>query len=362
MDAYKRVEMALNFEEPDRIPIYQMFDSLDVVSNLGGIGSFPENVKNCCENLGIDACAYYPIPGRHWIQDNLNLWQKHLGIDPSEWHVVDTGETTWISKRPFEDLDGLTKHIPLRPNMNDVAEDFLKWYVPSREALAPTTVLFGNVFGCVGNSLLYCGAELFYEAVLVAPEVVKSLFEVFGDVACAVTSCLAENDLGPACHIAEDIAHTTSLLLPPAFLREMLFPQLERIIEPLKRKGIKAIYHSDGDLSLILDSLVNELAIDGLHPVEPVPGMNILKIRERFPRLVLCGGMDYVNLITKGDPADTEKESERLICGLGPGGGYLFGASSAFGTIARVENIRAMLRAAENCGRYPIHSEREQIA
>jgi hypothetical protein len=357
MEALKRLELALNFEEPDRIPVYQMFDTIDLMSSLGGVGDFPENVRTCCENLGIDACAYYPIPGTNWIQDNLDNWQKHLDIDGSEWEVVDRGETSWIGKRPFEDLDGLAKHIPQRPNMDDVAADFLKWYLPGRDSLAPNAVLFGNVFGCVGNSLLYCGAELFYQAVVDAPELIESLFEVFGDMASAVTACLAENDLGPACHIAEDVAHKTSLLLSPAFLRRMLFPQLKRMIDPLKRKGIKAIYHSDGDVSLILDGLVNELSIDGLHPVEPVPGMDILEIRRRFPRLILCGGMDYVNLITDGDPADTKKETERLVRSLGPGGGYLFGASSGFGTSSLLENILAMHSAVQRCGQYPITGE-----
>lgn len=354
MNAYQRVTKTLNFEEPDRVPMYQMVGSAELINRFGGQGDHLRRVARAHEVLGIDSCCYLLNPDVGWIEEKLYGWERFLGIDASAWGIDYSGQTAWIHKRPFHDLDTLAKHLPRSPDRDEVARSFIEWFVPSRDALAPHTVLFGNVMGCFVNASLYCGMELFFEAIYRAPELVQTLLDVFTDWALAVTTAFAENELGPAFHLADDIAHTTSLLVSPKFLRGEQFPRLKRIIAPLKEKDIKVIFHSDGDLSLILDGLITEVGIDGLHPVEPVPGMDILQIRRRYPRLILCGNLDFVNVLKPGEPAIVEAEVERLIRSLGPGGGYFFGASSDITEDVPLDNVMAMLKAVQEFGRYPI--------
>jgi uroporphyrinogen decarboxylase len=210
--------------------------------------------------------------------------------------------------------------------------------------------------GCIAQAYMYSGQTLFFKATKRAPELVQRLLDVFADWALGVTTAYAEDELGPAFHLADDIAHSTSLLVSPEFLRREHFPRLRRIIAPLKEKGIKVIYHSDGDLSRILDGLVNEVGIDGIHPVEPVAGMDIFEIRRRYPNLILCGNLDFVNILSMASPEDVMSAVERLMQGLGPGGGYLFGASADITAKVPSENVSAMFEAVRRFGQYPIGS------
>jgi len=361
MNAYQRVTKALNFQEPDRVPIYQMLSSLELISRFGGQGDHLERVARAHEALGIDCCAYFPSPDIDWIEEMVYSWERFLGIDACAWGVNYSGQTAWINKRPFHDFDTLAKHLPRSPDKDEVARSFINRFVPSRDALARHTVLFGTVMGCFATASLYCGPELFFEAMYRAPELVQTLLDVFTDWALAVTTAFAENELGPAFVVADDVAHKSSLLVSPAFLRREQFPRLKRIIAPLKEKGIKVVFHSDGDLTLILDGLITEVGIDGLHPVEPVPGMDIFDLRRRYPHLILCGNLDVVNVLTRGGPAIIERGAKRLIRGLGPGGGYFFGASNDIDEAVPLDNVIAMLKAVQKFGRYPIQPAEQEM-
>jgi uroporphyrinogen-III decarboxylase len=354
MDTYERVVTALNFQEPDRVPVYQMLSSMELIDQFGGSGSFMERVAHAHRTLGIDCCIYFPNPHGDWITETLRSWGQFLGIDVAEWEVQPGSDTGWIKKRPFDDLDSLAAHLPPRPDKAAVGRSFLDWYVPTRDALMPDTVFFGTCMGCVAHSYMYGGQKLFFIATKRAPELAQHLLDVFADWALGVTTAYAENELGPAFHLADDIAHSTSLLVSPEFLRREHFPRLRRIIAPLKEKDIKVIYHSDGDLSRILDGLVNEVGIDGIHPVEPVAGMDIFEIRRRYPKLILCGNLDFVNILSRAAPEVVTAGVERLMRGLGPGGGYLFGASSDITAKVPPENVAAMFEAVQRFGQYPI--------
>jgi uroporphyrinogen-III decarboxylase len=356
MNACQRVMKTLDFQESDRVPTYQMIGSHDLIRRFGGQGDGLKCVARAHEALGIDSCCYTLGSEVGWIEEMVDSWGRFMGIDSSEWGIEYSGQTGWINKRPFHDLGTLAEHLPQAPDQDGIAESFIDWFIPTRDALLPHTVLFGTVTGCFVTASLYCGMELFFEAILRAPKMVQILLDVFTDWALAVTTAFAANELGPAFHLADDIAHRTSLLVSPKFLRQEQFPRLKRIIAPLKEKGIKVIYHSDGDLSLILDGLVTEVGIDGLHPVEPVPGMDIFELRRKYPRLILMGNLDLVNVLKAGKPALIEDEVKRLVTGLGPGGGYFFGTSSDISDDIPLENVLAMLGAVREFGRYPMQA------
>jgi hypothetical protein len=354
MEALERISLAMNFQEPDRVPVYQMIDRKELLDQFGGEGSHNERVARMFAEFGIDCCAYTPSQDLTWIDELMSFWERFLGVDSHSWGIEQSGETAWIAKRPFKDLEGLARHLPSRPDMHAVGQDFLAWFVPIRRALEPHTILLGDVMGCVGSSILFCGPELFFTAIYEAPEIVETLFDAFADCCQGITTAVSENDLGPALHLADDIAHSTALLVSPDFLRRVQFPRLKRIVAPLKKKGIKVIYHSDGDVSAILDDLVNQVGIDGLHPLEPCPGLDIFEIRRLYPSLILFGGLDYVKYVTQGDPAGVRAQAKRLLQDLGPGGGYFFGASADIDPAAKLENAMEMFRAVSEYGQYPI--------
>ena len=65
-------------------------------------------------------------------------------------------------------------------------------------------------------------------------------------------------------------------------------------------KGIKIVFHSDGNLMQVLDQII-ATEVDGLHPIEPTAEMNLAHVRELCPdRVVLIGNLDCSQLLPFG--------------------------------------------------------------
>ena len=97
----------------------------------------------------------------------------------------------------------------------------------------------------------------------------------------------AKYNLGPAYVYCDDIAYKTSLLFSPSFLREKYFPRLPEIFKQAQDKGIKVIFHSDGNLNEIMDDLI-DCGINALNPLEKCANMDIVNIREKISRSCPC--------------------------------------------------------------------------
>ena len=127
--------------------------------------------------------------------------------------------------------------------------------------------------------------------------------------------------------IYDDMAYNAGPMFSPAAFERVLLPAYRRMIARYREAGARYVFlHSDGDVRPILDMLV-DAGFDGLHPLERRAGMDPFALRERYPKLVLVGGMDNSHLLVDGPVGAIREEAHRLI-GLGTGGGYIIGTHS----------------------------------
>jgi uroporphyrinogen decarboxylase len=97
------------------------------------------------------------------------------------------------------------------------------------------------------------------------------------------------------------------------------------MVAEYKRAGAKyVLLHSDGNILPILDMLV-DAGIDGLNPLEKRAGIDPVKIRERYPTLILTGGMCNTDRLINGPIERIEQEARELI-ELGRDGGVIIGS------------------------------------
>ena len=73
----------------------------------------------------------------------------------------------------------------------------------------------------------------------------------------------------------DDIAYKSGPMFSPQVLHELFLPRLKRLADTFT---IPWVYHSDGDLTKILDDLLT-LGMNGINPFEP-PVMEIEKFKE----------------------------------------------------------------------------------
>ena len=190
-----------------------------------------------------------------------------------------------------------------------------------------------NMFGPEG--ILYA----FYDL----PELVREMMETwfsFMDYSLArVQGAYALDEIA----MAEDICYKAGMLISPAVWREFLRPYYEELIRRAKgRQGgevdsgaradaRKSTVDRERPVYFMLDTdgnadeanpLYHEIGFDATSPCEVASGQDVVAIGERYPDLVIFGGLDK-RLITAGaDLAGLDRELERILPTMLRRGGY----------------------------------------
>jgi len=161
-------------------------------------------------------------------------------------------------------------------------------------------------------------------------------------------------DLGADAVISgDDYAYRKGLLMSPRQFREFILPYLKRLVNAVHRRGAPFIKHCDGYIWPILGDLV-EAGIDGLHPIEPLAGMSIAEVKERYgDRICVAGNVDVSYVLPLGSREDVAKETRRCISEASPGGGHILSSSNSIHNAVKVENLKAMIETAKKYGVYP---------
>ena len=153
----------------------------------------------------------------------------------------------------------------------------------------------------------------------------------------------------------DDYAGNESLVISPAMFRRFIKPALRRLVETIKtfRPEIKVMLHSDGMIRSLLPDLI-EVGVDVVHPLEPLPAMDLPEIKAAFGKqLAFLGGIDIVSAM-RGSVQDVENEVRRRVAQLAPGGGYVLAPSNHLQRDVPPENVIALCSAARVLGTYPL--------
>lgn len=139
-------------------------------------------------------------------------------------------------------------------------------------------------------------------------------------------------------------------MISPALFREIFMEPYREVIEHIHSHGMKFVKHTDGNIEVLEEMWFREIGMDGYHAIEPSAGMDIMAVRERWPRLLLHGNLDCGRLLTLGSKGEIEAEVARLIRGLAPKGGYVFSSSNSIHSGVPVANLKAMIEAVRKHG------------
>lgn len=143
--------------------------------------------------------------------------------------------------------------------------------------------------------------------------------------------------------IFDDMAANRGPLFSPDAADRLLVPIWAEMVREFKRAGArKVILHSDGNIAPLLDRFV-ELGFDGINPVEPKAGLDAVALHERYgDRLALLGGLDNAHILPRGDPAEVAAHVRRIV-EIGGEGGLVAGMHSVGPDIA-VETYDLVIR------------------
>lgn len=367
MNNLERFKKALDWEPIDQLLTYDFLDNRQILVQHGGYDSsrtysydaLIEVNARAWKKIGVNVTRAVYDPVNHWMGGKITNWIRFFGVNPDDWSVSQAGDTAWISKRPFHTLAELEKHMPQKPRYEDVRD----WYQPvirqTQQALAQHDIVFiGAVEGPITDAYTFMDMELFALAIYDAPELVAHIMDCTGLFSAYIARAYAEVTEVPLLFMGEDISGSTGPIFSPKFVRDQGLPRWKWISEPIKEKGMKFLYHTDGKYGKFLPLIFDELGADGLNPIERNNCNDIFEIRKEYPHKMLFGNVCCIHTLPHGTLGDVEDETLELIEKIGPQAGIFIGSSSEVHDAVPVDNAAKMYQTVHAYGSFPIDVER----
>jgi len=150
--------------------------------------------------------------------------------------------------------------------------------------------------------------------------------------------------------IADDLAGANGLMIDPKIFKELYVPRLNKILEPIHKRNIPIVFHSDGNMINVIPILM-ECGVVGVHPIQPSCN-NIYKLKKQYHlKFALFGNIETV-LLAEGPKDKIEEDVKKHCNNLKEGGGYILGSSSSIFDGIPPENFVTMVNAVHKHGRY----------
>ena len=141
-----------------------------------------------------------------------------------------------------------------------------------------------------------------------------------------------------------DMASNTGPIYSPQSFRELTVPRIKRMADACHQHGMRYLFASDGDLWPVADDLFGRCGVDGYFEIDRLAGMDLARLRERYPDLTLIGNISSRTL-HRGTPEDVTAEARSCLEEADRSGGIIVGVSNYVMPETPPENIDALLTA-----------------
>jgi len=365
----ERVDAAFGFRPSDRVPIYQSGFSSRAASFVlgreafvgGGIQQYREAAalwqggaahEEFLERSFADACE---------VCESLDLdlvrtlyWRKEerpvRRLDEITFEYA--GGEIWRFDPPSESYGCVARPAVEELDLRRAAERELgdaHAYEPTEAdfpELRRACERFGAKRAIPGNgiSIAVPREAEWMEATVLSPDVVDAVLDAQAIRAAKGAAVMARLGLR-YCLGGGDLAGARGPMFSPAFFREHLAPRLARISDACHAAGVLHLFASDGDLWPIADDLFGRSGIDGYYEVDG-NFMPLARVRDRFPRLVLLGGIRSETLHL-GTEEGVREETRAALETAKQIGGCVIGCSNQIVAATPERNLWAMMETME---------------
>ena len=366
MTHIERVIAAMNFEEPDMVPMDVSFmdvihmervtgkkaygaKSGAVIGATGETGEVDYNtmimtnqklenearMKMDLDFLVVSDYKVFPEDYSHKFIDSttyVDLWGKQYKIKQ------DAKTTWWVDgtiKTP-EDLDALKERFP---SPNEFNYDIVDLTVEEAEK-NDYPVLAWIHQAMMFPYLMIGGIQKMVLAIYRQPDFAKDVIKFVGDINYEITKRILDRGKNQIVVVADsdDIAGKMPFYTPKHF-QEFFLPYLKRVVAEAHSRNMKYFKHSDGNLYPYLDFFV-DIGIDGLHPLEP-PYMTMadMKQHEKYSdKFFLRGNVDCGEILIRGTEEQVRQDVRRCIDEAAKGGGFILADSNSLHSVVNTQN------------------------
>ncbi len=388
MDAKERVLKAINHEEPDQIPSFEVsIDNLKIYTHFGlkygyqGNGDllkktydllkgdtkflkkFIDKSNKVSDTLtpaielymkaGVDLCPIYIT--------NLPVFYEREGI------IDDYGRRMHFKKNPADNMDILyymggtfntiedfEQFPPMDPD-DPKRETIFKNAKQIEEKYKGKIYTIPSIGGIMEGTWQCFGLDKFSKF-FARPKILRQIFDDRGKFAVEIIKRMIDWGEDGMIFMGDDYGFKNGLLMSPRYYEQYILPWLKRMCDIAHKAGVKFFLHSCGDILDIFESII-ECGVDLIHPIEPTtanPDYNIFKLHQKYgDRITFVGNVSPQDLADQS-PKVIEKYVKKLIKNLAPGGGFILSSGHSINPAIKLENFLVMHETLKKYGKYPI--------
>ena len=341
MKARERVLMALNHQQPDKVP--WTFDfTAPALAKLADHYSDPHLTDGEFFDEWVGNHFRFVVPrGKgqfHGLEEEVEP-----GLRRDGWGVIwDTrglyGEGEW--GRPVNCVlpEPTLAHytFPDPPGPEDFAH-YPRFIEENREYFL--VALEGHLFE-VAWALR--GIENFLLDLVLTPRFVDDLLEGITEYYLAVINQSLKYDIDAFAFGDDWGSQTMGLITGPKHWRRYFKPRLARMFARIKEAGKFVYLHSDGQVDAIFEDLI-EIGLDMYNPFQPEI-RDVYEVKRKYgDRLCFHGGIGVQSLLPSGTPLQVRADVRRMIQEVGADGGYILGPAHSIMADIPVENMVALI-------------------
>lgn len=367
----ERMLAALNFEEPDRVPIdlggaeftsitlpaYERLKRHLGVTAETEVMSIIHSVAHPAEEVlhRFDVDTRNVQPGRHsshrdyWEDENtyidiFNVTWKRTAKDVDQHFLHKDGPfyTGKLTVEAVEQFDWASGHDP------GLAEGVRERVAAIKAAGEDHAVCLYLPGGVIHRGYAMRGFEAYLKDLYRNPVALTRLMEKL----CDYWVQTAETVMDAAGHenidvvyFGEDLGTQDGCMFDPdGIYPRLIKPHHRRMVETVKsRSDVKVCFHCCGSAYHFIEHLI-DIGVDALNPVQVTArNMEPERLKADFGgRIAFWGGINTQRILPFGTAVEVAAETRRIIDILGKGGGYVLNAVHNIQAEVPPENIVAM--------------------
>lgn len=286
--------------------------------------------KYSLKGLGWCEAAFYPEFPKKKIEDrgNHEIIQDKAGRHLLCFKGRRQGFMPTYLKHPVRNTESWEKNCKwrLNPETRERYENFEDKMTVARKEAAKGKIITQRVIGGYMYLRSLIGPEDLLYKFYDNPDLIHDCMKTWFNLADSVISRHQEYLTIDELFFGEDICYNSGPLISPEMIREFLFPYYQQLITNIKKRQLDKnrhlYYHLDTDgYANPVIPLYRELGMDVMSPFEVAAGCDVVETGQKYPDLVISGGIDK-RVLARGKEA-IDKHLDYIIPVMKKRGGYI---------------------------------------